>query len=229
MINERVTLEDLLILRPQLKAFLFDLDGTLVNSQEGIITTIHEFLQTKGHTFDRELITEMFGKPLEVVFKLLIPDLTEEDIAVYLKEIRERYSKNHTEITPLFPKTKEILDSIKARGFKTGVASTKFKRFIVEILEHYNLLGLFDVIVSGYEVENHKPAPDILIEAAKQLQVLPSECVYIGDSPSDIEAGKRAGCISIAVLTGPHDQETFVNEKPDYLIENLLALILDKS
>ena len=229
MVNEKVTLEDILTLRPQLKAFLFDLDGTLVNSQEGIITTIHDFLKTKGHTFDRELITELFGKPLEVVFKILIPDLTEEDIIVYLKEIRERYSKNHTEITPLFPKTKEILEGIKAKGFKMGVASTKFKKFIVEILEHYNLLGLFEVIVSGYEVKNHKPAPDILIETAKQLQVLPSECVYVGDSPSDIEAGKRAGCVSIAVLTGPHGQETFVNEKPDYVIDNLLSLVLDMS
>lgn len=229
MINDKITLEDLLTLRPQLKAFLFDLDGTLVNSQEGIITTIHEFLQTKGHTFDREMITKLFGKPLEVVFKILIPNLTEEDIPIYLKGIRERYSKNHTEITPLFPKTKEILDNIKARGFKMGVASTKFKRFIVEILAHYNLLELFDVIVSGYEVKNHKPAPDILIEAAKQLQVLPSECVYIGDSPSDIEAGKRAGCVSIAVLTGPHSQKKFVNEKPDYVIEDLLALFFSMS
>ncbi len=229
MVNEKIALEDLITLRPQLKAFLFDLDGTLVNSQEGIIATIHGFLQTKGHTFDRELITKLLGKPLEVVLKLLIPNITEEDIAVYLKGIRERYSKNHTEITPLFSKTKEILESIKTRGFKMGVASTKLKRFIIEILEHYNITGLFDTIVSGYEVNNHKPAPDILIEAAKQLQVLPSECVYVGDSPSDIEAGRRAGCVSIAVLTGPHNQEMFVNEKPDFVIENLLALLFDKS
>ena len=224
MIAESITIEDILAVRPEIKAFIFDLDGTIVNSMEGIITTVLEYLfEKEQQQFSREKIEELFGTPLEKLFKILIPRLTEEETMLYLKEIRAKYAENHTEITPLFPEVKALLEELHAKGYKMGVASTKFKKFVVEILEHYNILDFFDVVLSGYEVANHKPAPDILLKAAEMLDLTPKECLYIGDAPTDVEAGKRAGMVTIAVLTGPHGSEKFNEEKssPEFMIENL--------
>ena len=229
LLSEKITVADILAIRPQLKAFIFDLDGTLVDSQEGIITTVVDFLKSKGHIFTRDRISNLFGTPLEKVFKILIPRLTEEQIMEYLTAFREIYARKHTEITPIFPQTKPILKDLKSKGFKIGVASTKFKKFVVEILDHFELLDFFDIIISGYEVAQHKPAPDILIKTAELLDLSPQECIYIGDAPTDVEAGKRAGTATIAVLTGPYESKHFENEraKPDFIIRNLSHFILD--
>ncbi|MFW9924141.1 MAG: HAD family hydrolase [Candidatus Thorarchaeota archaeon] len=228
MLNEKITLESLLRKRASLKAFLFDLDGTLVDSQEGIITTIKEYLKSKGHDFGKERIAKLFGTPLEVIFKILIPNITEDEIATYLQEIRANYAKNHREITKVFPHTESLLKEIQSKGYKLGLASTKMRKFIVEILEHYNLLDYFSVIVSGYEVANHKPAPDILFETARQLQIDPADAIYVGDAPSDIVAGKKAGAITIAVLTGSHGIDQFTAVQPDFIIKDLSAIKLEK-
>ena len=226
MFQEHITEECLLRKNPSLKAFIFDLDGTLLDSQKGIVQTLTTHLISKGHSINKEDVSTLFGKPIEVVFKTLIPSLTDEEIWNYVKEVREKYSKNHLEITQPFPKTKTVLENIKIKGYKLALASTKFRIFIIEALDHFNFTNYFDVIVSGYEVKNHKPAPDIIIEAAKQLGIKLSECVYIGDSISDIEAGRSAGTTTIAVLTGAASKEQMLTVNADFVIHSLDSLIL---
>jgi len=220
----KITLEDIKREYPELKAFLFDLDGTLIDSKEGIVNTINGFLSSKGYNFGTTRIAELFGTPLEVIFTMLIPTITEDEINQYLTEIRAQYATNHRDITSVFPSTEKVLQGIKDQGYIIGIASTKKKRFVIEIMEHFGLMPFFDVIVSGYDVPNHKPAPDILLEAAKQLQLKPGECLYVGDTPNDIEAGKRAGMGTIAVLTGSYIEEHFEAINPDFIIKDLTEL-----
>jgi beta-phosphoglucomutase-like phosphatase (HAD superfamily) len=78
--------------------------------------------------------------------------------------------------------------------------------------------------VTGYEVKNHKPAPDIVLEAAKRLGISPKECVVVGDSPIDVEAGKRAGSHTIALVTDSHSRRLLKKANPTIIIENLAAL-----
>jgi beta-phosphoglucomutase-like phosphatase (HAD superfamily) len=75
--------------------------------------------------------------------------------------------------------------------------------------------------VTGYEVKNHKPAPDIVLEAAKRLGVSPKECVIVGDSPLDVEAGKRAGSLTVAVLSNLYSRRQLENAKPTVIVEDL--------
>jgi pyrophosphatase PpaX len=86
-------------------------------------------------------------------------------------------------------------------------------------------LDLFDIIVTGYEVERHKPAPCIVLEAAKRLGVNAKECVVVGDSPDDVEAGKRAGSFSIAVLFTTYSREQLESAKPTFIIERLEEIL----
>ena len=227
MENRIITLNDILSKRKNIKAFLFDLDGTLVNSREGIIETLTNFLHSKGKNIQKEQIRKMFGTPIEVIFRTIVPNIEEDEVWNYVKEVREVYAKNHLQITETFPEAKDLLKMLLEKGYRLGVASTKLKKFVVEALEHFDLLPFFEEVVSGYEVENHKPAPDILLEITKRMNISPSESVYIGDAPSDIEAGKKAGTMTIAVLTGSHTEEKFRDVQPDFVIPNLKFLKLE--
>jgi len=221
MTKKFITLQEIIEKRGSIKAFLFDLDGTLVDSQEGIIQTIHELLLQKSHNVTKDEISRLFGKPLEVVLATLVPNLTEDEIWDLVKGLRELYSKNHLQLIQLFPNVKETLEGLKNQGYQLGIASTKFKKFILEAITHLEIADYFEVIVSGYEVENHKPAPDLIIETARLMKVNPKDCVYIGDSPSDIIAGSKAGSLTIAVLTGAYDLEIMSRENPDFVITDL--------
>jgi len=216
-----LTLQDITEKRGSIKAFLFDLDGTLIDSQEGIIETLHVLLNQREHNVSKNDIRNLFGKPLEGVLATLIPNLTEDEIWDLVKSLRELYAKNHLQLIQLFPNVKEILEGLKKQGYQLGIASTKFKKFILEAINHLEIADYFEVVVSGYEVENHKPAPDIILETAKQMKVNPKDCVYIGDSPTDIIAGNKAGSLTMAVLTGAYDLELMSRENPDFVIADL--------
>ncbi|MGC9779485.1 MAG: HAD family hydrolase [Candidatus Heimdallarchaeota archaeon] len=228
MIDDTVTLEDILSKNKSTKAFLFDLDGTLIDSQEGIITIVKDFLDSKGYNFSKKSLESLFGKPIEELFREVLIEKSNEEIWEYVKEIRKIYAKNHLQITELFPKVTELLESIKATGLKIGIASTKFKRFIIEVTDHFEITKFFDVIVSGYEVDNHKPAPDIIYKSAELLQILPSECIYVGDSISDVEAGNTAGATTIAVLTGTSKLDKIIAAKPDFIVKELTSIRIKK-
>ena len=216
-----LTLQDISEKREFITSILFDLDGTLVDSQEGIIETQYELMQQKGYNTDIDTIRNLFGKPLEVCLATFAPDKTEDEIWDLVKEFRELYANNHKQIIKLLPNAKVVLEELKKKGYRLSIASTKLKKFITEAIEHLEIADYFEVVVSGYEVENHKPAPDLILETAKQMKVNPKDCVYIGDSPTDIIAGREAGCLTIAVLTGANNLEKMSRENPDFIIENL--------
>ncbi len=217
-------LQEIIEKRESITTILFDLDGTLVDSQEGIIKTQYELMQQKGYNIEMNTIRKLFGKPLEVCLATFAPEKSEDEIWDLVKEFREMYAKNHLQIIQLLPNAKEILEELKKKGYSLGIASTKLKKFIMEAINHFEIADYFEVVVSGYEVENHKPAPDLILETAKQMKVDPKDCVYIGDSPTDIIAGREAGCLTIAVLTGANNLEKMSRENPDFVIADLTFL-----
>lgn len=203
------------------KALLFDLDGTLVDSSEAIINAIEKILVTKGWACDKARITGMIGLPLEDIFRVFTPDLSNKEIWKLVQEYREYYLMHHLENTRIDSSTIILLKRLKERGFKLGITTTKYREPVYDILEHFGISELFDTVVTGYEVKRHKPAPDIVIEAARRLGVDPKQCVIIGDSPIDIQAGKRAGSFTIGVLSNMRTRKQLEKEKPNYLITDL--------
>lgn len=207
-----------------IKAFLFDLDGTLVDSSEAIIETNKKVLDSNGHSYDEQKIIGMIGMPLEEMFRILIPNLSQAKVNQYTNEYRKHYSNIHLKHTKIQPGTIRLLRKLKDHGFKLGIVTTKYRKPVLEVLHHFNLIDIFDTIVTGYEVKRHKPAPDIILEASKRLGVEAANCAIVGDSPIDIEAGKRAGAITIAVLTGPYTRQQMLKAKPNFLIESLKSI-----
>ena len=207
-----------------IKAVLFDLDGTLVDSSEAIIDTVEKVLESKGLKCNRADVAGMIGLPLENIFGVLVPNLSKEEIWQLVYEYREYYIVHHLEKTAIHPSAKMILRELKARGFKLGIITAKYREPVTDVLAHFGILELFDVVVTGYEVKRHKPAPDIVLEAAKRLGISPKQCVVVGDSPLDVQAGKQAGSFTIGVVSKTYVKKQLKSAKPTAIIEKLEAI-----
>jgi len=207
------------------KAVLFDLDGTLMDSSEAIIGAVERVLESRELRCDRAKVARMIGLPLENIFGVLMPNLSAEETWQLVHEYREYYMAHHLRNTSIHPSAKMVLRELKAKGFELGIITTKYREPVMEILAHFSISGLFDAVVTGYEVKEHKPAPDIVLEAAKRLRVDPKQCVVVGDSPIDVQAGKEAGSFTIAVLSKTYNRRLLESAKPNAIIEELEEIL----
>ena len=208
-----------------IKAVLFDLDGTLVDSSEAIIKAVAKALESKGLTCNRARVGRMIGLPLENIFGVLALNLSEQEIWQLVHEYRKYYMAHHLENTTIHPSAQMVLRKLKAKGFKLGIITTKYREPVMDVLSHFGIAELFDVVVTGYEVIKHKPAPDIVLEAAKRLRVDPKQCVVVGDSPLDVQAGKQAGAFTIAVLSTTYTRKQLESTKPTIVIEEFEEIL----
>jgi pyrophosphatase PpaX len=207
------------------KAVLFDLDGTLVDSLEAIVNAVEKTLESRGLKCDSAKVVKMIGLPLENIFGVLAPNLSKQEIWQLVDKYRKYYVVHHLENTKIHPSAQMVLRKLKAKGFKLGIITGKYRRPVMDLLSHFDITELFDVVVTGYEVEKHKPEPDIVLEAAKKLGVKPKQCIVVGDSPVDVESGKRAGAFTIAVLSNTCDRRLLEDAKPTIVIEEFEAIL----
>ena len=206
------------------KAVLFDLDGTLLDSSQAIMDAVEHVLTSKGFHCYRPKVAEMIGIPLENIFAVLAPNLSTEEVWNLVLEYRKYYMIHHLERTSIHPSTRLLLQKLKEKGLKLGIITGKYREPTINALDYFGISGFFDTVVTGYDIKNHKPAPDIVLKAAKRLGISPKECVVVGDSPTDVEAGKRAGSHTIALITDAHSRLLLKKANPTIIIENLAAL-----
>jgi pyrophosphatase PpaX len=203
------------------KAVLFDLDGTLQDSSKAITDAVETVLKSRGLVCDRTKVAEMIGMPLEKIFTILAPNLSTREVWQLVREYREYYMAHHLETTSIHPAARMFLTKLRARGYKLGIVTGKYKEPVIDCLDYFGISELFDTVVTSYEVKKHKPAPDIVMEAAKRLGVGPEECIVVGDSPFDVEAGNRAGSFTIAVISKTYTRKQLENAKPTLIVEEL--------
>jgi HAD superfamily hydrolase (TIGR01662 family) len=124
-----------------------------------------------------------------------------------------------------------IVEKLYSNGLKIGLVTSTQRQYLetkMQPLKNVGVDTLFEVIITSDDVEKRKPAPDPLIACAQQLDIKPGNCVYVGDTATDIKAGKAAGMRTIGVLTGFDEYETLETESPDAIIndiQNLLEVI----
>ncbi len=179
-----------------IRAVLFDIDGVLLDSFEAGFLFFGDILAAIGYPRPtRGAYTNAFHLPLTLALKHLAKaELTEE--LEHLHEILENVSY-HTELLSQPPHCQEVLEALYKK-YKLGIITSRnrdglSKRYFpFAKTEKY-----FSVTVTIDDVTHHKPHPEPLLLAAKKLGVTPSECVYIGDSHTDIEAGRAAGMKTI--------------------------------
>ncbi len=177
-----------------IKAVLFDLDGVLVDSLEAWFKLFNKTLKHFGReefTFER-FMENVWGGPIERD--------AEEFFGKPLDEVKAYYFDNFDEFKKdlkLFPNTKQILTKLKNKNLKLGLVTNTPKKQTYKLLDYLKLREYFDAVVCGDEVRNGKPAPDMILEACKRLDVKPNDAVIVGDTPADVLSCKNAGCLSI--------------------------------
>lgn len=207
----------------QIKAVIFDLDGTLVDSMWMWRTIDIEYLTNQGIEVPENL--EAFQEELEgmgftetaILFKerFKIPDSLEEIKNTWICMSGEKYRNE----VPLKPGVKEFLDYLKERNMKIGISSSNSRELIQMVLEAHGILEYFDCITTCCEVKRGKPEPDVYLKTAQGLEVEPEACLVFEDVPMGILAGKRAGMKVCAVDDAySRKQESQKRELADWYI-----------
>lgn len=214
-----------------IRAVLFDLDGTLLDTKEiyySIMDTVFERLCVP--CVSREMLVAASAEG-EFDWEMVLPDrfrgMTREflpEIGSIIEEISPPLFK---ERNALIPGADSLLRRLAAQRVKLGVVtSTKARQMTLKLLplRESGLESLFDAIITADDLPRQKPSPDPLFECARRLGVLPGECLYVGDMRVDIRAGKSAGMITAGVLTGFDLSPTLQAEGADLILDSVAEL-----
>jgi pyrophosphatase PpaX len=206
-----------------IKAIIFDFDGTIADTLPVCFYAFQSvFRKYDDREIDIEEIKDMFG-PSEtgIIHKNLLNENHEQAIELYYDE----YNKKHSELVPINDEIDGLLRHLKKEGFKLGIVTGKARRSLDISLRFLKMEGLFDVIITGDDVEIPKPHPEGIKKALSQLNVKHSNAIFLGDSDADIKAGKEANVYTIGVQWLPNYQTVEFTIQPDsifYKIDDLI-------
>lgn len=185
-------------------AVLFDLDGTLIDSAPDLGAAADKMRTDRGlESLPLALYRPMAGAGargmIGVAFGLTPDDARFADLR---EEFFRNYESRMTEHTTVFDGVAELIAEIDRAGFQWGVVTNKSARFTVPLTKAMPLFNTARTIVSGDTTPHAKPHPAPLLEAARQLDVAPERCIYVGDDERDIVAGRAAGMPTVAAAYG---------------------------
>jgi len=203
--------------RKHFSTVLFDLDGTLIDSTELILSSYRHTLEThRGVAPADDVWIAGLGTPLWVQFKKFTNDPAEIDamVATY----RDHNREHHDAMVQEFPGVLEAVGQLRDRGTRLGIVTSKKRHGAERGLTLCGFDGLFDVVVTADDVERHKPNPEPVVRALERLGSRTTDTIFVGDSPHDIDAGRGAGVATGAVLWGPFPRRTLEEHQPDHWI-----------
>ena len=201
------------------KAVIFDMDGVIVDSEPMYFEIERDLFRYFKVNVSKEQHEAFVGTSLENMWDKLIKDNNlqdcKENIVGYHKKHVIKHMESLLELSPT-KNVKEFLEDLKENDIKIGLASSSPKDLINIILNKLNMKNFFKIIVSGEEVEQSKPNPEIFFKAAQLLNVAPNECVVIEDSSNGVKAAKDAGMKCIGFLNLNSGKQNL--EKADIII-----------
>ena len=201
-----------------LAAYLFDLDGTLIDSVELILQSYrHTLTIHRGQVPPDHIWLAGVGTPLRAQFRAFTDDPVELEAMV--ETYRGFNLEHHDRMVRRYPGVLEAVQSLKQRGVRLGVVTSKMRAGTVRGLSVCGFDGLFDVLVGADDVTQHKPDPAPVLHALKLLGADPAATVFAGDSPHDLVAGRAAGVRTAGVLWGPFTREHLAPHDPDYWLQ----------
>lgn len=211
-----------------IRTVLFDLDGTLADTAPDLAAALNELLREEGRAplsfarirnyvsrGSRALVRLAFG---EAVNQETFERLRQRFLAIYRQDLCRH--------TRLFPGMEEVLDYIESQGLRWAVVTNKPGWLTTPLMDALGLVHKAACVVSGDTTDQVKPHPKPLLHACELIDTRPHHCLYIGDDPRDIEAGKAAGLITLVALYGYIDEDQRPEEwEADGMIETPQQLI----
>lgn len=206
----------------QITTILFDLDGTLLDTNELIVTSyLHTFEQFFPGRFKREDVMPFLGPPLYDAFKSVDPDKAEEMVKIY----RDFNMEKHDLLVREFEGVFETIRTLHENDMKMAIVSTKIRKTVVKGLKLTGLDQFFDVIITLDDVEKAKPDPEPLLKALGALESEPREAIMIGDNYHDILGGKNAGTFTCGVAWSLKGKDYLEQFDPDFMLKKMPDLL----
>lgn len=206
------------------KGIVFDFDGTIVDSEEGIASAFQMALKSKGIKEDVQVIKGLIGPPLSrtIITKY---GFSEEEGAKAMEIHRNYYKEKGVFQSTLYPNIKEMLGKLRNLGAKMMIATNKPESLALQQINYYNISDYFDEIVGNNNLQTRGSKGDFIRMAIKDLGLELSQIIMIGDRYNDIEAGKEVGLDTIGVTYGYGSAEEINQCNPTYIVEDPLEII----
>ncbi|WMT41131.1 pyrophosphatase PpaX [Paenibacillus sp. D2_2] len=205
-----------------IRTVLFDLDGTIVDTNELIITTfMHVIDKHMDKPYTREQIIPYMGMTLEEQLQIFSG---QEDVAHMVKEYRSYNNERHDELVREFPHVLEVIRAMHENGIKLGVVTTKIRLTAMRALELFGLRPYMDVIITVEDVQHPKPHAEPILTAMDQLNADPASTLMVGDSAADLKSAQAAGVRSAAVAWSLKGAEELQKYNPDYILNDMTDL-----
>ncbi len=195
----------------QAKAFIFDLNGTMIDDMDYHLRAWHDILNNElGANLSREAVkSEMYGKNAELLVRIFGPHrFTPEEMDAISMQKEIRYQEAFFPHLTLLPGLTEFLNTSWKKKILMAIGSAAIPFNINFVVDNLNIRHYFKAIVSADDVKISKPDPETFLKAAALLKVDPSSCVVFEDAPKGVECALRAG-MQCVVLTTMHEKEAF--------------------
>ncbi|HVF84340.1 MAG TPA: HAD family phosphatase [Abditibacteriaceae bacterium] len=205
-----------------ISTILFDMDGVIADSEPHWSSIDTELLARYGHVYTDAHKQWVMGKSFPLSSGYYIEQfelsMTPEELTRERKGIAHTYYTTHIEP---FEHVKRVLDWLRQHDLRIGLATSAESSLALPFLERHHLLPLFDVLTTGEEVTNGKPAPDIYLLAAKKLEAAPDNCLVVEDALAGVQAGKSAGMRVVAIPDAQFVNPEDYRGKADYILNDL--------
>ncbi len=196
------------------KAFLFDLNGTMIDDMQYHITAWHRILNELGADSSLEQMkAECYGKNDELLERMFPGRFSEAEKQSMSLEKEKKYQAQYKPHLALLPGLDSFLRSARDAEIKMAIGSAAIMFNISFVLDNLNIRSYFDVLVSADDVQKSKPDPETYLSCATMLQYDPVNCIVFEDSPKGVESARRAGMKAVVITTlhEPHVFEQYSN------------------
>ena len=188
-----------------MKAVLFDLDGTLIDTAADFIRIIQDMCRDKQcEVVAADLIRTQVSEGARAMVKLVYPELDVEDpvFLAHRQRFLDIYGNDIAVETDLFEGMYPLLEALESQDIPWGIVTNKPRWLSEALLKALNLTDRCAVLVCPEDVSKTKPDPEPMYLAAKHIQIQPEDCIYVGDHPRDIDAGRHAQMYTILAAYG---------------------------
>ncbi|MCC6262903.1 MAG: HAD-IA family hydrolase [Bryobacterales bacterium] len=210
----------------QYKLVVFDLDGTLIDSKMDLVMSVNA---TRRHfslgNLDALTVESYVGNGVTALIQRALGEgFSDEELARAIDFFIRYYHEHSLDYTTLYDGAREVLQALAEAGIATAVLTNKPVRISNRIIDGLGLGDAFLRVYGGNSFETKKPDPEGLLRLIHEAGATPAETLMVGDSTVDIQTARNAGCPSCGVTYG-FQPETLSDPAPDFLIENLPALL----
>jgi len=206
----------------RVKNVIFDLDGTLIDSSDGVVAAVNYALEKNGDPLPPPAeIRSFIGYSLDEMF----PHFSEAPTDLLHRYFQEKANDLVVGATVALPEAEETLRYLHEHGYRLAIATTKHRRNIEGILDKLNWRSFFATFSGGDEVKRVKPDPEIFRLTLSRLGAVREETVVIGDTINDILGAKQIPMTTIAVASPFEEREKVMSAHPDHFVESILGVV----